>query len=67
MQANQMGQRSLFFMLTGPWEGSRLGTGVWRDSKAGRGEEESQWVEEKAQGCPDGSYLAWGGERLGAG
>ena len=67
MQVNQMGQWSLFFMLTRSWEGSSLGTGVWRDSKAGRGEEKSQWVEEKAQGCPDGSCSAWGGERLGAG
>lgn len=59
------GQRSLFFTLTVPWEGSSLGTGVWRDSKAGRGDEESQWVEEKAQGCPDGSCLAWRGEAGG--
>ena len=67
MQAKQMGQSSLFLKLTVPWEGSSLGTGVWRDSRAGRGEVESRWMEEKAQGCPDGNCLAWGGERLGAG
>lgn len=26
---------------------------------------ESLWVEEKAQGCPDGNRLAWGGESWG--